>query len=118
MNKLILKDFYSDLIDIKTWEPENLSEINFKLTLEVGYSDDDVGINYFYINVATPDALKARSEFLLVENRTLVVSNFDYKKLLNCLNAILKKSSRATYEESCAVLQRYFNWEYEDYAEE
>ena len=82
-------------------------------------ANDNSGINMFYVVLATPEALRLRRKGpFLVENRTLVVSDFDYDAIVSGIKSILEKCNRETWEESCQVLQRYFDWEYEDYIQE
>ncbi len=74
------------------------------------------GSNYFYVKVATPEALRKRSKnFLISDNRVIVIDYFDYYLLRKVIENILKKCTRENWDESCLVLQRYFSWEYEDY---
>jgi hypothetical protein len=51
----------------------------------------------------------------LVKNRTLVISEYDFNAVHNEVLHILDSCSRDNWNDSCAALQRYFLWEYEDY---
>lgn len=114
--KLILKSLSSSEVDLKNWYPETNEEVFVCLDLEVGYSGDADSSNLFYVTLATPESLlKHRDGQLLVKNRTIVIAHYDYKVILDGVLDILQESSRATWEESCTMLQRYFQWEYEDY---
>ena len=43
----------------------------------------------------------------MVKHRTLVISHFDWKQLSALLDDIVRDCARGSWEESCAVLQRY-----------
>jgi len=117
--KLVLKSLSSSDIDIDKWNPKTLEDVFISYDIEIGYSDNRFGTNYFYVTVATPESLrKHREGDFLVLNRTLVLSNYNYTIVESVVSKILEDCSRDTWEESCSVLQRYFLWEYEDYAEE
>jgi hypothetical protein len=85
--------------------------------LEVGFSDKDDSTNLFYITVATPEALrKRRNGPILAKNRTILISEYDYDSIRETILDILNKCSKDSWDESCIALQRYFQWEYEDYS--
>ena len=116
LTKLQLRSVSSSEVDLKGWNPKSLEEIFISLDLEIGPADDD-GINLFYVTLATPEALrKYRSGPILVEHRTIVIERYNYEDVLKGLNDIVRKCERNTWDECCAVLQRFFQWEYEDYS--
>jgi hypothetical protein len=115
-NKLFLNSLSSSEVDLKSWYPLSNEEVFICLDLEIGFSDDSEGSNYFYTTLATPESLvKHRIKPCLVKNRTIVVSEYSYDILRNIIFEILDACSRDSWDESCSVLQRYFQWEYEDY---
>lgn len=119
-NSLVLKEISSVDIDgdLRCWQPRKAEDVFVSLDMEIGFSSEDE-VNFFYVSLATPEALmKYRKAPYLVKNRTLVVSEYSYDELISLINEILESSTRKTWEESCSVLQRYFDWEYEDYLEE
>ncbi|EKB3671648.1 hypothetical protein ON240_002519 [Salmonella enterica] len=98
---------------LSEWEPASLEDTYVVVDLCLGMNDGEKGSNYFYVKVATPEALRKRSKnFLISDNRVIVI---DYYILGKVIENILKKCTRENWEESCLVLQRYFSWEYEDY---
>lgn len=118
-NALELLSLSSSDVDIETWYPLENEDVFISLDLVIGYSDGEEGGNLFYVTLATPESLrKYRQQPILVENRTIVISEYSFYLVKEELLSILRKCSRNTWEESCLVLQRYFQWEYEDYISE
>jgi hypothetical protein len=114
---LEIKDIASSNIDaLPSWRPDSREQVFLGLDLEIG-SRGERASNMFHVRVATPEALRRHgSGFCMVKHRTLVISDFDWKQLSALLDDIVRDCARGSWEESCAVLQRYFNWEYEDYS--
>jgi hypothetical protein len=114
---LVLYDISSTTTDpLAGWRPETLEDTYTSIDLTIGTNDKSKGINYFYVTVATPEALRLRSTgFLISDHRVIVIEKFDFKLLKMNIEKILEKCNRSTWSESCLVLQRYFAWEYEDY---
>lgn len=115
--QLVLYDISSTMSEpLSSWMPEALEDCYITIDLHIGMNDSDRSINYFYVKIATPEALRKRAKrFLISENRMIIIDRFDYKLLLESINNILKKCTRDNWDESCYMLQRYFSWEYEDY---
>ena len=84
------------------------------LDLEIGLRGERAS-NMFHVRAHARLAAAWR-RFCMVKHRTLVISHFDWKQLSALLDDIVRDCARGSWEESCAVLQRYFNWEYEDYS--
>lgn len=116
-NKLTLNSISSSDVDLKYWYPIANEEVFVCLDLDIGFSDGNDGSNMFYVTLATPESLtKHRNGAVLVKNRTIVISEYEYDLVLKLILEILANCSRETWDESCQVLQRYFQWEYEDYS--
>jgi hypothetical protein len=117
--KLILNSISSTDVDLNNWYPASNEDVFICLDIDVSYSDGETGSNYFYVTLATPESLrKYRSEPYLVKNRTLVISSYSYDAIRNLILEILDACSRDSWNDSCDVLQRYFQWEYENYTTE
>lgn len=115
---LVLHEMSSSMIDpLDEWKPESLEDTYITIDLSIGMNDGADGINYFYVKVATPEALRRRANgFLISDHRVIVIEKFDYNLLKNSIEGILKKCNRDNWDDSCLALQRYFAWEYEDYS--
>jgi len=100
---------------LESWNPRSNEEVFVCLDMQIGMEGDD-GTNFFYVTLATPESLKLKNhDFLISSNRTIVISAYSYTKLTEAIQDILKSCQRDTYEGCCLALQRYFQWEYEDY---
>jgi Immunity protein 8 len=118
-NNLILRSISSAEIEIKKWYPLSNEDVFICLDLEIEFSENVGGANLFYVTLATPESLRIhRKGPILVKNRTLVVSEYNYDVLRSGILEILECCSRESWSESCIALQRYFQWEYEDYSME
>lgn len=118
-SKLILNSISSSEVDITNWYPTSNEDVFVGLDIEVSFSDGEEGSNFFYVTLATPESLRRyRSEPYLIKNRTLVISEYSYDLVRNLIFEILDFCSRNSWGESCNALQRYFQWEYEDYSTE
>ncbi|WP_431512911.1 Imm8 family immunity protein [Variovorax sp. DAIF25] len=101
------------------WRPRTLEDTYTAVDLDIAMSDGEAGSNLFYVKVATPEALRRRAKgFLIAGHRVLVIEKFDHEQLRLAIEDILEKCTRDTWEASSAALQRYFAWEYEDFAHE
>ena len=115
--KLILKSISSSEVDFSSWYPLSDEDVFICLDLEIEFCDGTDGSNIFYVTIATPKALeKHREGPILVRNRTLVVAEYSYDIVKSEIIRILNECARETWIDSCLVLQRYFQWEYEDYS--
>jgi hypothetical protein len=105
----------SEVDDLWNWKPQSLEDVFIAIDMEIGMSDTE-GTNMFYVSLATPESLRKHEKgLLLVENRTMIVSEYNYQAILDGINKIIKKCNKRSWEESCLALSRYFLWEYEDY---
>ena len=115
---LEIKDITSSNIDaLPSWRPDSREQVFLGLDLEIGLRGERAS-NMFHVR-ASPRPRPCggmAAVFCMVKHRTLVISDFDWKQLSALLDDIVRDCARGSWEESCAVLQRYFNWEYEDYS--
>ncbi|MHC5225735.1 Imm8 family immunity protein [Ignatzschineria sp. LJL83] len=116
MSFLTLRDISSNLINLKTWNPEP-EDINLSLDLTIAFDDTD-GINYFYVSLVSPQALMKidyKRLFLLTGKHTLLISHYNYDLLYDTLKDIVRKCDEGDYVRSCSSLCKYFGWEYDSY---
>jgi hypothetical protein len=115
--KLEIKTWSSPDIDLHDWAPRDRLDVKFLLELEIG----TVGENQrdiFQVVVATPEGLRkhSRSE-VICERATLVLSNYSWSLLQRTCTNIVRRCEASSWEEAVLRLQRYFEWEYEDFVE-
>jgi Immunity protein 8 len=99
------------------WSPEARNDVYFVIELEIGRRGDPRA-DLFQVLVATPEGLRARGtgDDVIVDRNALVLSEFvSWPRLRDCLQRIVDSCAREEWRESVARLQRYFQWEYEDY---
>lgn len=113
---LEIKDIASSNLDaLPSWRPDTREQVFLGLDLEIGLRGERAS-NMFHVRAHARGLAAAWRRFCMVKHRTLVISHFDWKQLSALLDDIVRDCARGSWEESCAVLQRYFNWEYEDYS--
>ncbi len=68
--------------------------------------------------VATPEGLRGRERGDVISDRALlVVSVFSWALLHSELDRILKRCTKKDWVDSVSSLQKYFEWEYEEYVQ-
>lgn len=97
---------------LEQWEPANPRSVALAMCLAIGW-DDDVGADYFRINVVTNDL---RSHLPRRSNAWVFVDVFEWHDVLASLLNILGKCERGTWEDSVRELRKRFDWEYEGMA--
>lgn len=108
-----LVDISDDRVDLSTWHPASLEDVFIPLVIQVAWQGE-AGSSLFYTRVMTPEAIRTKfSGAILSDRAMIVVSGFDYRALKKHVEQIVAASNRETIEESCQVLNRYFQWEYE-----
>jgi hypothetical protein len=88
------------------------------VTVGVGPADGP-GEEYFYVDVATPDALKERlgDGELLVGRHLVITKRFDWGSVTEFLRARFEEPEAASWSELGVKLGRIGYWEFEDYQE-
>ena len=118
--KLEIKDISSSEVELSSWKAEASVDVFFTADIEIGEVSDERR-DLFYVTVATPEALRMRASDgarVISERALLVVSEYTLKGLIEAISAIVSKCERSTWSDSVIALQRYFQYEYEDYKEE
>ena len=99
-----------------SWRPDNREQVFLGLDPEIGLRGERASICSMSAS-PRPRALRRHGGGLcVVKHRTLVISDFDWKQLSALLDDIVRGDCAGQLGRICAVLQRYFNWEYEDYS--
>ncbi|WEV49346.1 Imm8 family immunity protein [Acinetobacter sp. ESL0695] len=95
--------------------PENQDDLHITLTCSIGIKGLD-GADYFDINISSPEYL-AKSCFIdTILRNTLIVSEYDIKKIINIIHTYIDKCDGEDWTIISEKLSRYFFWEFEDYS--
>ncbi len=97
--------------------PNDPSDVRFPLELEIGVRGDERR-DIFQVYIATPAGLLRTPpvDQKVIRNRaTIVLSEFSWPLLRRTLEKILNDCRDETWDRSLLKLQRYFEWEYEDF---
>lgn len=104
--------------NIRTWQPDDPEKIAETVTVEIGERSKD-SADQFTIRVATPAGLamlEAR-DGIVAMRPVLVMARYDFQDLWRWLETTVVHCERDSWTHSVEMLQRYFQWEYEDYKE-
>ena len=119
MTTLWIKSWSSPDIDF-SWEPAGEADVCFFLELEIGERADERA-DLFYIQVATPEGLRAAlkpSGTVLADRAVLIISEYSWRGVQLAVEGIVPSCAADTWTECVLHLQRHFRWEYEDYVME
>jgi hypothetical protein len=106
---------YADTFELEKWLPKTREEVLFPMIVEVGFKGRD-GISRYYVDVATPEALRSKVGGPILSERSLIlVADYEYSALEASISKIIEAAARETELDVCRVLSRYFTWEYEDF---
>jgi hypothetical protein len=96
--------------------PASRHEVYFTLFIEVGESGRP-GSNFFQVTVATPEGLRRHGDEQgeVPERNLLVCLDYDWAQIEARIARIVAACARETWRESVACLQRYFEWEFQDW---
>lgn len=112
--KAELKTLGNDLCDMKLYVPEESDNFIMSLTLTIGPTNE-VGSNYFYVRVCTPEWLCKHQWLPELMRHTLLVRRYDLIEIKKCINDYIEQCEGADWIEIAQKLSRVFAWEYEDY---
>ena len=108
-----------DVDNLNGWLPD---ADGFYVLLQMGIGpEDEAGSDIFEIILASPEGLRSRctDESIVIADRALLVlKEFDWPRIQRHLHRVVSSCSGRDWIEVSARLQRFFCWEYEDYAEE
>jgi len=92
--------------------------VYFQLEIEIG-EEGKAGGHLFQLVAATPEGLLAIGRRYpargFPDRALLVFSEYRWEALVERVERIVTRCTRSTWDESVLCLQRYFEWEYEDY---
>jgi hypothetical protein len=104
--------------NIRTWEPGDPAVVAELLMVEIGPSHGRAA-DSFTLRLATPaglDRLTAR-DGILATRPLLVMRRYDFDDLWRWLERTVQSCAADSWSASVEKLCRYFDWEYQGYAE-
>jgi len=121
MIQLEITDYSSaDIDQVWEWVPKSEMEVFFQLTIEISEIGLEGG-NLFQLVVATPEGLRAYADKYnrsFPDRALLVLSHYSWECLEERLKNIVLQCSKGDWNTSISCLQKFFQWEYEDYQQE
>jgi hypothetical protein len=112
-----IKSFSSPDVEVFAWIPTSREDVYFLLEIEIGETGQKL-CDLFQVMVVTPEGLRKRatpSSPILSKRATLVVSELNWNNLKTELENVVRECEASTWVETVLRLQRYFQWEYENY---
>ena len=115
-----IKTLHSPEVDnLDSWIPEG---DGFYVLLQLGIGPrDEAGSDNFEIVLANPEGLRSRcteGSIVVGDRGLLVLRSFEWREIQSHLRRIVSSCGGRDWVEVSTKLQRYFFWEYEDYAQE
>ncbi|ACS84126.1 immunity 8 family protein [Musicola paradisiaca] len=112
--KATLRTLGCDICNLETFMPEEVNDFNLSLVLSIG-PVDEVGTNYFYLNVCTPEWLCKHRWLPELMRHTLLVRKYDLDEIKKTITDYIDQCEGEDWMEIAQKLSRVFAWEYEDY---
>jgi hypothetical protein len=105
-----------DIIDLKSYFPEDPESFSFMLQLLIGPKNQD-GAESFQVEVCTPQWLSQHfaEEEIIIGRHYLIVFEYNYERLINRINKYLQLCSGETWKDVAEKVGRLGLWEFEDY---
>nr|WP_250318734.1 immunity 8 family protein [Rosenbergiella gaditana] len=112
--KAILRTLGCDDCDLNLFVPEEHNNFVLLLTLSVGPENEE-GINFFHLNVCTPEWLCKNHWLPELMRHTLLVRKYDLNEITKTVTDYIDQCEGKDWMEVAQKLSRVFAWEYEDY---
>lgn len=112
--KAELKTLGNDLCDLEHSVPEESNSFIMSLTLTIGPTNE-IGSNYFYVRVCTPEWLCKHQWLPELIRHTLLVRKYDLDEITKTITDYIDQCEGDDWMEIAQKLSRVFAWEYEDY---
>ena len=117
--KAIIKDIHSpDILNLKDYQPQDISNFCFYLELSVGPSSEK-GEETFGLTICTPDWLleNHKKDDIIFPRHYLIVFEYDYDKIIKRLTKKIQGLSADNWNDLALKISRIGYWEFEDYYE-
>ncbi|MBA0035796.1 hypothetical protein HS962_06070 [Pantoea sp. BIGb0393] len=112
--KAELRTLGNDLYDLNTYIPEENDNFIMSLTLTIG-PVNEVGSNFFYVRVCTPEWLCKHQWVPELIRHTLLVRKYDLDEITKIITDYIDQCEGDDWMDTAQKLSRVFAWEYEDY---
>lgn len=114
--KAILKGIWVDSADfsLENFQPEEENCFTLLVSISIGLLDE-AGINYFQVNVCTPEWFCKHQWVPELMRHTMIVRKYDLDEITATINKCIEECTCDTWLETAQKLSRYFAWEFEDY---
>jgi hypothetical protein len=110
-----LKGF--DCIDhdpIEDWIPSGDEVVNYHLCLHIG-SRDEVGADYFNVQVVTPQSINSQNLGSSLSKRSLVINPYSWSAVRERVESVLSECIGSDWSQCADLLSKHFHWEFENY---
>lgn len=99
---------------IEDWSPEDDSDVHYHLCLHIG-PEGDIGAEYFYVEIATPQAINRQNLGSVLRKHRLVFNPYSWSSVLERVQSILSECNGSDWLQCTRLLCERFNWEYDGY---
>ncbi|MCT4714503.1 immunity 8 family protein [Enterobacteriaceae bacterium H18W14] len=114
--KAILRGIWVDSpnFSMDNYQPEEKNCFTLLVNLKIG-PENEVGTNYFYIHVCTPEWLCKHHWLPELMRHTLLVRKYDLDEITKTITDYIDQCEGNDWMDIAQKLSRVFAWEYEDY---
>lgn len=111
-----LRGLWVDAADfsLENYQPEERDCFSLWVNLKIG-PVDEVGTDYFRVNVCTPEWLCKHHWLPELMRHTLLVRKYDLDEITKTITDYIDQCAGNDWMEIAQKLSRVFAWEYEDY---
>lgn len=99
---------------IDEWVPDLDDEVNYYLCLYIGLPDD-IGIDYFTVNIVTPQAINALNLGPQLKGKHVTINPYSWDAVIERLTNILNMCDGDNWDQQLPKLREHFDWEYDGY---
>ncbi len=117
--KIELKRLHSpDIIDLKSFKPEEENNFSFLLQFFVGIEDEE-GEETFSLEVCSPAWIEDNYDIddVLIGRHHIIIQQYNYDKLLKFIVGLIDKCPGDNWNDITNKLSRFGLYEFEDYIE-
>lgn len=116
--KMVLHDIYSLEIDtsLNLYIPNKIDNFSLSIKLLVGeYGNGSDAADLFDMTICTPKWLLENHSGNLFPRGFLIVENYNFNDLLNCINKLLSTIEADNWESLAEKFNKFAIWEFDNY---